>query len=94
MCRLQAGTGVYCGPLRLLAWEVAEKLNAGGVPCSLVTGQERREVEGARHAACTVGGGREAGASCFGGGKKAGSVVGWSTAHPDSKLREGVDWES
>ena len=65
MCRLQAGTGVYCGPLRLLAWEVAEKLNAGGVPCSLVTGQERREVEGARHAACTVGGSREAGGLLF-----------------------------
>ncbi|KAK9917692.1 hypothetical protein WJX75_007248 [Coccomyxa subellipsoidea] len=49
-----AGSGVYCGPLRLLAWEVAEKLNADNVPCNLITGQERRKVPGARHAACTV----------------------------------------
>lgn len=26
-----AQNGVYCGPLRLLAWEVHEKLNAAGV---------------------------------------------------------------
>lgn len=26
-----AANGVYCGPLRLLAWEVHEKLNAAGV---------------------------------------------------------------
>ncbi|CAM9327719.1 unnamed protein product [Phaeothamnion confervicola] len=32
-----AADGVYCGPLRLLAWEVYEQLNADGVPCSLVT---------------------------------------------------------
>lgn len=49
-----ASSGVYCGPLRLLAWEVAEKLNAGAIPCSLITGQEVRRVDGARHAACTV----------------------------------------
>ncbi|BDA48563.1 ATP-dependent RNA helicase SUV3L, mitochondrial [Coccomyxa sp. Obi] len=49
-----AETGVYCGPLRLLAWEVAEKLNADKIACNLVTGQERRTVPGARHAACTV----------------------------------------
>lgn len=30
--RLQeAQTGIYCGPLRLLAWEVYEKLNGNGV---------------------------------------------------------------
>lgn len=45
---------MYCGPLRLLAWEVAEKLNVGGVVCNLLTGQERRELPGARHLACTV----------------------------------------
>jgi ATP-dependent RNA helicase SUPV3L1/SUV3 len=45
---------VYCGPLRLLAVEVTERLNQEGLPCSLVTGQERINVAGARHVACTV----------------------------------------
>jgi ATP-dependent RNA helicase SUPV3L1/SUV3 len=47
-------SGVYCGPLRLLAWEVAERVNRASVPCNLVTGQERREVDGAKHIAMTV----------------------------------------
>lgn len=46
--------GVYCGPLRLLAWEVAKRLNKANVPCNLITGQEREEVEGAKHMAATV----------------------------------------
>lgn len=93
--------GVYCGPLRLLALEVHDKINAQGVPCNLLTGtvaillchtnclhicqwnglhvcicsvrftrdrvsdtltfsllqptgEERREVEGAKHVASTV----------------------------------------
>lgn len=37
----EARTGVYGGPLRLLAWEVFERTNEAGVPCELVTGQER-----------------------------------------------------
>lgn len=45
---------MYCGPLRLLAWEVAKRLNREKVPCNLITGQEREEVEGARHKAVTV----------------------------------------
>jgi hypothetical protein len=50
-----APRGVYCGPLRLLAMEVYERLNAGdGVRCSLVTGQEVLRVPGAGHVACTV----------------------------------------
>ncbi|RXH70606.1 hypothetical protein DVH24_013352 [Malus domestica] len=32
---------IYCGPLRLLAWEVAKQLNKAKVPCDLITGQER-----------------------------------------------------
>lgn len=53
--RLQtAASGIYCGPLRLLAWEVYEKLNMNGVPCELWTGQEVKEVEGSRHVSCTV----------------------------------------
>ena len=49
-----AKTGVYCGPLRLLATEVYEKLNASGVKCNLLTGQERIAVPGATHIACTI----------------------------------------
>lgn len=49
-----AWSGVYCGPLRLLALEVFESVNLEGVYCSLLTGQERRELPFARHASCTV----------------------------------------
>ena len=49
-----APSGVYAGPLRLLAMEVYDELNARGVRCSLATGQETRRVPGARHVACTV----------------------------------------
>lgn len=34
----QAKNGVYCAPLRLLAWETAEKLRSKGVVCDLHTG--------------------------------------------------------
>jgi len=50
----EAASGVYLAPLRLLAWEVSERLSDGGVPCNLLTGQEREEREGARHVSCTV----------------------------------------
>jgi ATP-dependent RNA helicase SUPV3L1/SUV3 len=49
-----AESGVFCAPLRLLAWEVASRVDAAGVPCSLLTGQERRVVPGGRHTACTT----------------------------------------
>ncbi|KAB1271071.1 ATP-dependent RNA helicase SUPV3L1; mitochondrial [Camelus dromedarius] len=55
---LSAKSGVYCGPLKLLAHEIFEKSNAAGVPCDLVTGEERVTVESdgkqAAHVACTV----------------------------------------
>ncbi|KAF7187531.1 ATP-dependent RNA helicase suv3, mitochondrial [Pseudocercospora fuligena] len=38
----QAETGVYAGPLRLLAHEVYARLNAKGRQCALVTGEEKR----------------------------------------------------
>ncbi len=50
----EARTGLYLAPLRLLALEVYEKLNAEGVPCSLKTGEEEKPVEGANHISCTV----------------------------------------
>ena len=49
-----AANGVYCGPLRLLAWEVQETLLKRGVKCSLVTGQEKDSVENETHISCTV----------------------------------------
>ncbi|ESZ89912.1 hypothetical protein SBOR_9701 [Sclerotinia borealis F-4128] len=51
-----AKSGIYAGPLRLLAHEVYTRFNAKGIPCSLVTGEERRVPEGAKDLmkSCTV----------------------------------------
>lgn len=49
-----SSSGIYCGPLRLLAWEVAKRLNKANVPCDMITGQEREEIDGAKHKAMTV----------------------------------------
>lgn len=50
----QADSGIYLAPLRLLALEVYEKLNKEGVPCSLKTGEEEKEMPDAKHISCTV----------------------------------------
>ncbi|WHY59147.1 helicase-related protein [Peribacillus simplex] len=50
----EAESGLYLAPLRLLALEVFDKLNADGVPCSLKTGEEEKAVEGAKHVSSTV----------------------------------------
>lgn len=50
----QADSGIYLAPLRLLALEVYDKLNAEGTPCSLKTGEEEKIVQGASHISCTV----------------------------------------
>ena len=50
----RAMSGVYLGPLRLLAYEQFESLNARGIPCSLVTGEEQEIVSGAMITASTV----------------------------------------
>ena len=50
----RASSGVYLGPLRLLAFEQFESLNARGVPCSLVTGEEQEIIPGAMITASTV----------------------------------------
>jgi superfamily II DNA/RNA helicase len=47
-------SGVYLSPLRLLALEVQENLNNSGVPCNLLTGEERNFVAGANHVSSTV----------------------------------------
>lgn len=50
----QAQSGVYLAPLRLLAMEIRDRLMEAGVPCNLITGEERHIIPGARHTACTV----------------------------------------
>ncbi|XP_020797251.1 ATP-dependent RNA helicase SUPV3L1, mitochondrial [Boleophthalmus pectinirostris] len=55
---LAAKSGVYCGPLKLLAHEIFEKSNDAGVPCDLITGEERTFVDpegrASGHVACTI----------------------------------------
>uniref|UniRef100_A0A8C4Y941 ATP-dependent RNA helicase SUPV3L1, mitochondrial n=1 Tax=Gopherus evgoodei TaxID=1825980 RepID=A0A8C4Y941_9SAUR len=55
---LAAKSGIYCGPLKLLAHEIFQKSNDACVPCDLVTGEERVLVdpEGrqATHVSCTI----------------------------------------
>lgn len=46
--------GAYLAPLRLLAAEVSQTLTEDGYPCSLLTGQERKFIKGARLTASTV----------------------------------------
>ncbi|MBR4458746.1 MAG: hypothetical protein IKS31_07305 [Clostridia bacterium] len=46
--------GIYLGPLRLLAAEQFDTLNQEGIPCSLVTGEERILVPFARVQSSTV----------------------------------------
>ncbi|NRD80229.1 DEAD/DEAH box helicase [Bacillus sp. BRMEA1] len=50
----QAESGMYLAPLRLLALEVYDKLNAEGTSCSLKTGEEEKMTPNARHISCTV----------------------------------------
>ncbi|BCM24683.1 helicase-related protein [Methyloradius palustris] len=50
----RAASGVYLAPLRLLAMEIRDRLMDAGVPCNLITGEERNIIPGAQHTACTV----------------------------------------
>lgn len=55
MERLAKGeSGAYLAPLRLLALEGQEALSGRGVPCSLITGEERKLERGASFVASTV----------------------------------------
>ena len=38
----ESESGIYAGPLRLLAHEIYERFNAKGISCNLVTGEEQR----------------------------------------------------
>ncbi|XP_059620953.1 ATP-dependent RNA helicase SUV3 homolog, mitochondrial [Phlebotomus argentipes] len=55
---LTAKSGVYCGPLKLLATEVFHKSNERGTSCDLITGEERKFARGdgspSVHVSCTV----------------------------------------
>ncbi|MDO5703073.1 MAG: helicase-related protein, partial [Lachnospiraceae bacterium] len=51
---MEAESGVYLAPLRLLAYEQYETLNRAGADCTLVTGEERRVVEGAKLRSSTI----------------------------------------
>ncbi|MCA1319449.1 RNA helicase [Bacillus tianshenii] len=50
----EAESGLYLAPLRLLALEVYDVLNAGGIPCTLKTGEEEKIEPGAKHISSTV----------------------------------------
>ena len=49
-----AGSGWYLAPLRLLAYEIFDRLNDEGVACNLLTGEEYIPVTGARITAATI----------------------------------------
>lgn len=50
----KAESGAYLGPLRLLALEVFDTLNEEGVPCSLLTGEEKLDVPFSNIVASTI----------------------------------------
>ncbi|KAJ1558382.1 hypothetical protein HK096_001559 [Nowakowskiella sp. JEL0078] len=50
----KANSGIYLGPLRLLAHEIYDRMNKNGIPCNLITGEERRESDGVNMIAATV----------------------------------------
>ena len=53
--RLKESTsGVYCGPLRLLAQEIYERFQSEDIPVNLLTGQQRQIDDNAKHTSCTV----------------------------------------
>ncbi|XP_074564540.1 ATP-dependent RNA helicase SUV3L, mitochondrial-like [Curcuma longa] len=51
---MEARSGIYCSPLRLLAMEVFDRVNAAGIYCSLHTGQEKKTLPFSNHVACTI----------------------------------------
>jgi hypothetical protein len=51
---IEAGSGWYLAPLRLLAFEIFDRLNQQGVYCNLLTGEEHIEIPGATITAATI----------------------------------------
>lgn len=55
----ESKSGIYCGPLKLLAAEIYHRANENGVPCDLLTGEERKYANPdgytkSPHISCTV----------------------------------------
>ncbi|MGL4774372.1 MAG: helicase-related protein, partial [Clostridium sp.] len=51
---MDADTGVYLAPLRLLALEIQDKLNSQNIRCSLLTGEEEDIINRASHVSSTI----------------------------------------
>lgn len=51
---ISSKTGCYCGPLRLLAWEVYDKLRQEQLLCNLITGNEKEILLNSTHTSSTV----------------------------------------
>ena len=51
---MEAESGVYLAPLRLLALEVQDKLNSENIRCSLLTGEEEDIISYAYHVSSTI----------------------------------------
>lgn len=49
-----ASNGLYCAPLRLLAWEIHEKLKHDNIIVNLLTGQESIINNNNTHVSCTI----------------------------------------
>lgn len=50
----EAEKGIYLAPLRLLAYEIYDRLNGEGVPCNMITGEEEIIRPEALHYAATI----------------------------------------
>ncbi len=51
---MDAPSGIYLAPLRLLAYEQYENMNSNWCPCSMITGEERLLVPGSFHQSSTI----------------------------------------
>lgn len=51
---VNAKTGIYCAPLKLLAFEIFEKVNNIGRRCDLLTGEDRRHLDDSEILSCTI----------------------------------------
>ena len=51
---VNAKTGIYCAPLRLLAFETYDKVTKTGRRCDLLTGEERRINKNSEILSCTI----------------------------------------
>ncbi|MDR3548767.1 MAG: hypothetical protein P4M11_10975 [Candidatus Pacebacteria bacterium] len=51
---MQADRGIYCAPLRMMAWEVHSEMVANNIPCNLITGQHKLHDPHASHTSATI----------------------------------------